>query len=74
MQKSGKGAWVLAQQYYTQDDPENVKNLILILLKNYAGINEIKKVPAPKHQPPFGLYAPQQAVFKELKEYKKNSI
>ena len=63
--------WVLAQEYYAEGDPENLKNLILILLKNYAGVKEIKTLPPPKYQPAFGLYAPEEAIYEDLKDYKR---
>ncbi|MHA1293445.1 MAG: magnesium chelatase subunit H [Promethearchaeota archaeon] len=63
--------WVLAQEYYAEGDSENLKNLILSLLKNYCKINEIKKIPAPKYQPPHGLYLPGQGICEDLENYKK---
>ncbi|MHA1685543.1 MAG: cobaltochelatase subunit CobN [Candidatus Heimdallarchaeaceae archaeon] len=63
--------WVLAQEYYAEGDAENLKNLILFLLKNYAGIKEIKKVPSPKSRLNYGLYKPKNLYYKNLEEYKK---
>jgi len=62
--------WVLAQEYYAEGDVENLKNLILFLLKNYAEIRKIKKVPSPKKQISYGLYAPGEGIFEDLTEYK----
>jgi len=63
--------WVLAQEYYAEGDAENLKNLILFLLKNYAGVREIKKVPPPKPHPPYGLYIPKLGICEDLEDYKK---
>ncbi|MHC1590896.1 MAG: cobaltochelatase subunit CobN, partial [Candidatus Helarchaeales archaeon] len=63
--------WILAQEYYAEGDAENLKNLILFLLKNYGGIKDIKSVPPPKKQISFGLYAPGVGIFKDLEKYKK---
>lgn len=63
--------WVLAQEYYAQGDAENLKNLLLFLLKNYAGVKEIKKVPPPKAMLPYGLYVPRDGMCENLEEYKR---
>jgi len=63
--------WILAQEYYNESDAENLKNLILFLLKNYAGVKEIKKVPPPKPRPPYGLYMPKLGICEDLEEYKR---
>ncbi len=63
--------WVLCQEYYGEGDPENIKNLILFLLKHYAHTKQIHKVPPPKKQPPYGLYLPDKGMFDNLMPYKK---
>ena len=63
--------WVLAQQYYSEGDPENLKNLLLFLLKHYGGVKEIKKVPPPKQRLPYGLYIPKVGMCKDPLEYKR---
>lgn len=63
--------WVLAQQYYTEGDPENLKNLILFLLRYYGGVNELKKVPPPKPGLSYGLYIPGYGVCKDVEEYRR---
>jgi len=63
--------WILAQEYYAEGDAENLKNLILFLLKNYAGVREIKKVPPPKPMPPYGLYIPKVGICEDIEEYKR---
>ncbi|MGQ9465849.1 MAG: magnesium chelatase subunit H, partial [bacterium] len=67
----GMRDWVLAQEYYAEGDSENLKNLILFLLKNYAGVKEIRKVPPPK-QSSYGLYEPIKGrTYDDIDEYKK---
>jgi cobaltochelatase CobN len=63
--------WILAQQYYSEGDPENLKNLLLFLLKHYGGVREIKKVPSPKQGLPYGLYIPKFGMCEDLLEYKR---
>jgi len=67
----GMRNWILAQEYYIEGDAENLKNLILFLLKNYAGVRKIKKVLPPKPQIPYGLYLPDEDIYEDLKEYKE---
>jgi len=62
--------WVLSQEYYAEGDSENLKNLILFLLKNYAGIGGIK-VPPPKRQLDYGLYLPGIGIIEDFGEYKR---
>ncbi len=62
--------WVLAQEYYTEGDAENLKNLILFLLKHYACVKQIGKVPAPVRRPAIGLYVPGEGVCENLDVYK----
>ncbi len=63
--------WILAQQYYLEGDPENLKNLFLFLLKHYGEVKEINKVPPPKQRLPYGLYIPNVGICKDLLEYKR---
>lgn len=63
--------WILAQEYYNEGDAENLKNLILFLLKNYAGVKQINKVPPPKPRPPYGLYIPGLGICEDFEEYKR---
>jgi cobaltochelatase CobN len=63
--------WILAQEYYAEGDAENLKNLIIFLLKNYAGVRSIKKISPPKPQIPYGLYLPNGDIYETLKEYKE---
>jgi cobaltochelatase CobN len=64
--------WIIAQQYYQEGDAENLKHLLLFLLKEYGTIKQIKKVPPPKPAPAFGLYVPDTGCYSELDEYKQN--
>ncbi|MBD3190582.1 MAG: magnesium chelatase subunit H [Candidatus Heimdallarchaeota archaeon] len=63
--------WVLAQEYYLEGGPENIKNLLLFLLKHYGDEHTIKDVPSPIIQPNFGLYLPSDTFLEDLEEYKK---
>jgi len=63
--------WVLAQDYYAEGDAENLKNLMLFLLKSYAGVEKIRKVPLPKSQMEYGLYMPKLGTCRDLSEYKR---
>ncbi len=65
--------WILAQQYYQEGDAENLKNLLLFLLKEYGNINQIKKVPPPKPAPGCGLYLPGAGCCENLDEYKQQA-
>lgn len=65
--------WILAQEYYMEGDGENLENLILMLLRNYAGVTGIGKVPPPRCRPVFGLYAPGAGIFEDIEEYKRKT-
>ncbi len=62
--------WVLAQQYYNEGDPENIKSLILMLLKEYAGVKGINKIPPPRIFE-YGIYLPKRGFFYDIHEFKK---
>lgn len=62
--------WVLAQQYYSEGGTENLKNLILLLLKEYGEVKGIKKIPPPKIFD-YGLYLPGKGLLDDIEEYKK---
>ncbi|MFN3568390.1 MAG: cobaltochelatase subunit CobN, partial [Caldimicrobium sp.] len=62
--------WILAQQYYSEGDTENIKNLILLLLKEYAGVKGIKKI-SPPQTFEYGLYLPKEGFFYDIDEYKR---
>lgn len=65
--------WILAQQYYAEGGTENIKNLILLLLKEYGCVKEIGKVPPPITSD-YGLYNPQERTFsKNLDSYLKST-
>ena len=66
--------WVITQQYYSEGDAENLKNMIHFLLKNYTDIRKIRKVPPPKRRPPFGLILPNlknPEFVNDLEKYKE---
>ncbi len=62
--------WVLAIQYYSEGDTENLKNLILLLLKEYGRVKSIRKISPPKIFD-YGLYLPAKGLLKHIEEYKK---
>ncbi len=62
--------WILAQQYYNEGDTENIKNLILLLLKEYAGVKGINKIPPPQTFE-YGIYLPKIGFFYDIDEFKK---
>lgn len=62
--------WVLAQQYYSAGDAENIKNLILLMLRDYGGIKEIKNIPPPRILD-YALYLPKTGFVEEVEEFKK---
>ncbi len=62
--------WVLSQQYFAEGDAQNIKNLILLLLKEYCGVKTIKKV-SPPTSFDYGLYLPGIGIIKSIKEYKE---
>ncbi len=63
--------WMLAQEYYAEGGRENIKNLLLMLLKNYCGVKDTGKVKKPKHMPSFGLYCPEGEIFTNLDSYRR---
>ncbi|MDI6644037.1 MAG: cobaltochelatase subunit CobN [Methanobacteriaceae archaeon] len=68
--------WIQTLDYYGQNDAENLKNMILFLIKKYSNeLNNLstKEIPLPQHQPKYGLYLPYQGIYEDLDEY-KNAI
>ncbi len=65
--------WLIAQEYYTEGGVENLKRLILFLIKNYGGVKAIKRVDPPETMPPFGLYLPGKGIYRSLDSYKRDS-
>ena len=63
--------WILAQDYYAEGDTNNLKNLILFLLKNYTDVSVIKKVSPPTPQLPYGLFLPGDGLYENLQKYKE---
>ncbi len=62
--------WILAQQYYSAGDSENLKNLILLMLKEYGDVKEIKEIPPPRILE-YALYLPGKGFVEEIEEYKR---
>lgn len=65
--------WFTIMDYYRQNDAENLKNMILFLLKNYSEFKEIKTIESPKEMPEYGLYLPYRGIYTDLEDYKKAS-
>ncbi len=65
--------WVLAQEYYGEGDPANLKNMLLLLLKEYGGHREITRVEPPRQQPDYGLYLPGSGLLKDLAQYRREA-
>ncbi len=66
--------WVLAQEYYTNGDSENLKNMLLFLSEKYLGTKLQKHVPGPVSQPDFGLYLPETGeLLTDRNEYDKKA-
>ncbi|MGB4362279.1 MAG: cobaltochelatase subunit CobN [Methanothermobacter tenebrarum] len=56
-------------EYYKQSDPENLKNMLLYILREYCNVN-IGKITKPVKMPKYGLYHPYKGIYKDLEEYK----
>lgn len=65
--------WLQAREYYRQNESENMENLFLFLLKNYAGCDNLKEIAPPAKKPPYGLYIPYQGIYQDLEEYKNRT-
>ncbi|HIH61255.1 MAG TPA: cobaltochelatase subunit CobN [Methanobacteriales archaeon] len=61
--------WFKILEYYKQSNPENLKNMLLYILREYCDLN-INKIPEPVKMPKYGLYHPYKGVYKDLEEYK----
>ncbi|NYB52117.1 MAG: magnesium chelatase subunit H [Methanobacteriaceae archaeon] len=63
--------WLQSLEYYGQNDSENLKNFILFLLKNFAGVEGLGEIPPAIEQPLYGLYLPYQGIYQDMEEYKR---
>ncbi|MDX9692578.1 MAG: cobaltochelatase subunit CobN [Methanothermobacter sp.] len=61
--------WFRILEYYKQSDPENLKNMLLYILREYCNVN-IGKITKPVKMPKYGLYHPYKGIYKDLEEYK----
>ena len=57
--------WVIAQEYYSNYGKENLKGLLLFLLREYGRV-KIKNVPPPEKALDFGIWWPGKGFFSEL--------
>ncbi|MBC7119161.1 MAG: cobaltochelatase subunit CobN [Methanobacteriaceae archaeon] len=65
--------WLRILEYYKQGDPENLKNMLLYILREYCNV-EIGKIPKPVKMPKYGLYHPYKGIYEDLEEYKVASV
>ncbi len=61
--------WVLAQEYYAEGDTANLKNMLLLLLREYGGHGNLKPPAPPRRQPDFGLYLPGAGIMTDRDAY-----
>ncbi|MBN2107170.1 MAG: cobaltochelatase subunit CobN, partial [Deltaproteobacteria bacterium] len=61
--------WVLCQEYYSEGGEKNLENLLLLLLKEYGGQKQIRKVPPPEVRPGFGMCCPDGAAYTDRAAY-----
>lgn len=60
--------WLVACEYYAEGDKQNLKNLLLFLLREYCGARV--KVGPPQRRPDYGIWWPPDRHFAELKAFK----
>jgi cobaltochelatase CobN len=51
--------WIIAQEYYSNYGKENIKGLLLFLLREYGRI-KVKHVPSPQRTLDFGIWWPKK--------------
>lgn len=61
--------WVIAQQYYANYGKDNLKGLLLFLLKEYGGM-KVGKVPPPREAPDYGIWWPAKGFFSDLATFR----
>ena len=64
--------WVIAQEYYSNYGKENLKGLLLFLLREYGRV-KIKSVPPPEKALDFGIWWPSKGFFSELAEFQRET-
>jgi len=62
--------WVIAQEYYANYGTENLKGLLLFLLREYGKV-KVKQVPPPQKALDFGIWWPDKGFFRELAGFQK---
>jgi cobaltochelatase CobN len=61
--------WARAVRYWTHGGPENLKNLLIFLAREYAGLKLPKPAP-PREYPEFGIYDPLRGgYYQEVRAY-----
>lgn len=62
--------WIIAQQYYANYGKENLKGLLLFLLKEYGGV-KVKTVPPPQKALDYGIWWPGKGYFSDLTRFRE---
>lgn len=62
--------WIIAQEYYANYGKDNLKGLLLFLLKEYSGVR-VSNVPSPLSMRDFSIWWPDRGFFSELTEFQK---
>jgi len=64
--------WVLAQEYYSEGDAGNLKNMLAFLLREYGGLKHVPRPEKPRKALDYGLYyPPEDTLTDDLEEYRK---
>ncbi len=62
--------WIIAQEYYSNYGKENIKGLLLFLLREYGGI-KVRHVPPPQKTLDFGIWWPEKGFYSELSQFQR---
>ncbi len=65
--------WILCQEYYAEGDAANLKNMLMLLLKEYGGHSQLARPEPPRRQPDFGLYCPGVGNISDMEELKREA-
>jgi cobaltochelatase CobN len=62
--------WIIAQEYYSNYGKENIKGLLLFLLREYGRI-KVKHVPSPQRTLDFGIWWPEKGFYNDLNQFQR---